>query len=202
MPGGCVVGGPQAQRGLCKPVRAAAELRDGVRRLLAAAGLEPHAEGFVSPRRRDRDEVVRDQLCSVPVELRLHAARREDGDRRKLAGGSGREAVALAAPPTRTARSRDRDAGSRGGGERGAVERHGDAPQHRQCEADDRERAEQRHLAANSVVVGAISIEASSPSAIPYASRALGARGAVFGSVIMKKRKTSTSGEVTSTHQK
>ena len=57
-------------------------------------------------------------------------------------------------------------------------------------------------LAANSVVVGAIRTDASSPSETAYTSRAEGERGAVFGSVIMKKRNTSTSGEVISTDQR
>ena len=57
-------------------------------------------------------------------------------------------------------------------------------------------------MAANSVVVGAIRTDASSPSETAYTSRADGERGAVFGSVIMKKRNTSTSGEVTSTHHR
>ncbi len=57
-------------------------------------------------------------------------------------------------------------------------------------------------LAANSVVVGAMRTDESSPSETAYTSRACGERGAVFGSVIMKKRNTSTSGDVISTHQR
>ncbi len=55
-------------------------------------------------------------------------------------------------------------------------------------------------MLAYSVRSGAIRSAARSPIATAYASRGREPRGAVFGSVIMKKRKTSTSGEVTSTH--
>ena len=55
---------------------------------------------------------------------------------------------------------------------------------------------------AHSVRSGAISSAASSPTLTAKTIRSRCARGVVFGSVSMKKRKTSTSGEVRSDHQK
>ena len=57
-------------------------------------------------------------------------------------------------------------------------------------------------FAENSVVHGAISSVASRPTDTAYTRRPRGLSGIVRGSVIMKKRKTSTSGEVTSSHQR
>ena len=56
-------------------------------------------------------------------------------------------------------------------------------------------------FAANSEVNGAIRSVASSPTPIAYARRPAALEGIVRGSVIMKKRKTRTSGDVTSVHQ-
>ncbi len=56
-------------------------------------------------------------------------------------------------------------------------------------------------LVQYSVRIGAISSVATIAIAAAYLTRADGPRGAVRGSVIMKKRKTRISGEVTSTHQ-
>ena len=57
-------------------------------------------------------------------------------------------------------------------------------------------------FAENSLVHGAISSVARRPTDTAYTRRARGLSGIVRGSVIMKKRKTSTSGEVTSSHQR
>ena len=54
---------------------------------------------------------------------------------------------------------------------------------------------------ANSVVCGAIRSVARSPTPIAYARRPVLLAGVVFGSVIMKKRKTRISGEETRSHQ-
>ena len=54
---------------------------------------------------------------------------------------------------------------------------------------------------ANSVVCGAIRSVATRPTATAYVVRARDPDGAVFGSVIMKKRKMRISGEDTSNHQ-
>ena len=54
----------------------------------------------------------------------------------------------------------------------------------------------------NSVCIGAIRSAANSPIPTAYARRGPRLPGTVFGSVIMKNRKTRISGEVTSTHQK
>ena len=56
-------------------------------------------------------------------------------------------------------------------------------------------------LVANSVVCGAIRTVARSPTATAYARRPAALDGIVLGSVIMKKRKTRISGEVTRSHQ-
>ena len=56
-------------------------------------------------------------------------------------------------------------------------------------------------LELNSVVCGAISSVLTKATDAANASRATRPAGTVFGSVIMKKRKISTSGEVTITHQ-
>ena len=53
----------------------------------------------------------------------------------------------------------------------------------------------------HSVVCGAISSVQTNPTEAANASRATRPDGTVFGSVIMKKRKISTSGDVTITHQ-
>ncbi len=56
-------------------------------------------------------------------------------------------------------------------------------------------------LVANSVVCGAISSVARSPTHTEYTTRATRPFGIVIGSVIMKKRKIRISGDVTSSHQ-
>ena len=56
-------------------------------------------------------------------------------------------------------------------------------------------------LELNSVVCGAISSVLTNATQAAKASRATLPPGTVFGSVIMKNRKISTSGDVTITHQ-
>src|SRR5215203_4937912 len=69
---------------LLEAVPAAAELRDRDGRVLAAAGLEPHAEPIALVGADGGDEVVRDELRRRERELRLDTPRREDRDRWEL----------------------------------------------------------------------------------------------------------------------
>ena len=57
-------------------------------------------------------------------------------------------------------------------------------------------------LAPNSVCIGATSRALASPTDAPNTTRGRAPRGVVIGSVIMKSMKMTTSGEVTTTHQK
>ena len=71
---------------LLEAVPAAAELRDRDRRILADAALEPDPKPIAFVRADGRDEVVRDELRRRDGQLRLDALRRQDRDRRQLAG--------------------------------------------------------------------------------------------------------------------
>ena len=81
---GCAPERP-ARPDLAQPVRPAGELRDGNRRALTLAGLEPdaHAAVCVRPPVEVGEEVARDPPRVALVELRLHAAGREDRNRRE-----------------------------------------------------------------------------------------------------------------------